>query len=152
MSIELKDVIHLYLGCEVKTISEFPARLVWAGILGSEAQKYGTLVGGMSTTRHWEPENKLVLRPLSDMTEEEANAIWKILDWNEAIHPPHRIGDILSEFDTIERDDGTSENSHWGHLVKIMPYLLKQGFDLFGLIESGQAIQSSSEMDGRKVK
>lgn len=86
---------------------------------------------------------KPILRPLSSMTGEEASEIWKILGWNERIPKEHRAEDILREFDTIEGEHGEGQNASWKYLVEILPYILSRGFDLFGLIEEGLAIDST---------
>ncbi len=65
-------------------------------------------------------DGKLVLRHLSDMIEEESGQYWAIIAETNSFH--HQI----------ERD---SERTR---------YLLSRGFDLFGLIESGLAIDKAT--------
>ena len=112
---ELKDYLHLYLGCKVEYGYE-------------ETKRIGTLVGKddlvgwqVNTYKVLAPYQyvrdeliKPILRPLSDMTEDEKNNLsweWKV-DY---------------DFKPIFRPDQ-------------FLFLLSKNFDLFGLIESGLAI------------
>ena len=74
-------------------------------------------------------EAKLVLRSLSTMTKEEADFIIKKHTFRMVDMPPNQI---LFAIDICKR---LSEQG-W-----LFAYLLKQGFDMFGLIESGQAVE-----------
>ena len=134
---ELKDYLHLYLGCEVKfPKSQSPKT---NGVVKCDAE----CIHDLHEYGEWE-YCKPILRPLSDMTQDEADVIWGILDWNERITGVARITDIIREFDVIEEDNDTTSNAHWGYLCKILPYLLKYGFDLFGLIDAGLAIDKTT--------
>lgn len=117
MENNIKDYINLYVGqkaydtfndCEVE-------------ITNSNINMYGNDIDQL----------KPILRPLSDMTEEEIEYIaieLKAGKWNapDLKHMP---------------DIAFTQN----HLKpEIFLYLLKQGFDLFGLIESGLAINKTT--------
>ena len=130
---ELKDYLHLYLGCQfvvkINNTDMLSAPMVLdeaALFSASRSESYFDFIKPIP-----------ILRPLSDMTQDEADVIWGILDWNERITGVARITDIIREFDVIEEDNDTTSNAHWGYLCKIFPYLLKYGFDLFGLHEAG---------------
>lgn len=79
------------------------------------------------------------LRPLSSITEDEANEFWKVSN----------VGDFApNPIDGIDQDTPLqwfeAFYSRWGvlHTVYTAPeflYLLSKGFDLFGLIEAGLA-------------
>ena len=134
---ELKDYLHLYLGCQFVMKINGPERLTAQMNFGADA-----LNASLDSKEPITPI--LILRPLSDMTQDEADVIWGILDWNERITGVARITDIIREFDVIEEDNDTTSNAHWGYLCKILPYLLKYGFDLFGLIDAGLAIDKTT--------
>ena len=134
---ELKDYLHLYLGCQFVMKINGTERLTAQMNFGADA-----LNASLDSKEPITPI--LILRPLSDMTQDEADVIWGILDWNERITGVARITDIIREFDVIEEDNDTTSNAHWGYLCKILPYLLKYGFDLFGLIDAGLAIDKTT--------
>lgn len=64
---ELKDYLHLYLGCDVK-VDEWAYKSKLTEIL-----KDGVIVEDAFKTKIHNGNFKLILRPLSDMTTEEAN-------------------------------------------------------------------------------
>lgn len=126
----IEDYLNLYLECIclVKTESaEFKGILKgvyldrWHGWQSDHelALQIYTLEGGFHTYR--QKEVKLILRPLSDMAEEESLELY------------------LVERKCLE------PGSHW--LLSYGPccqYLLSKGFDLFGLIEAGIAIDKTT--------
>jgi hypothetical protein len=113
MKTDIKDVIHLYLGCEMQT--EKGAKFIL------EPQHFPS---------NWKDEYiftkaKPILRPLSDMTNEEEKIAYK-LEFNQ-----DRVESQLNEyFYSVDC---------W--LPQTTIYLINQGFDLFGLIESGQSLK-----------
>lgn len=180
MKIELKDVIHLYLGCEVeyegitngkelkaemdankhdvfylptieKNLGVKHGYLKEIRIDAKGNKKY--LIGRKGLQRHYNTDRfKPILRPLSDMREDD------IAGWSNNInikHTPYCVeldskrddgefteiypdGSILSR----SKDDGEIRPINGGLLFTI---LLKQGFDLFNLISTGQAIDKSTK-------
>lgn len=133
MEKKLSDYLHLYLGCEVLVKDKIItgtgdtgvvenihiATLTTVSILGSVKQKFRILIGAMSVERSFNFEDdKLVLRPLSDMTEDETNFQWNTFCNIKLIN-----------------QQVVAEEIRW---------LLCQHFDLFGLIESGLAIDSTT--------
>lgn len=119
MNKNIKDYLHLYLGCEciVKEPGESAFKSVLEGIQRGKflLKEYGHLL-------LWEAaEIKPVLRPLSDMTEHESNMGDEIMN-------------AFNENDPIEAFQG---------MANMTMMLLKQGFDLFGLIESGLALDKT---------
>jgi hypothetical protein len=139
--IKLEDVIHFYVGCEFGTIRKGKEGMLIDRII-SACPEQKTI-----HSSNWENFNyddtKPILRSLSSMTEDEASEIWRLLDWNERINPANRAAEIIAEFSPIELDDETTQNTHWGNLIKILPYLLSRGFDLFNLIENDLAIDAT---------
>jgi hypothetical protein len=141
---EIKDVIHYYLGCDI-----------WEEYNNKIGKLVGITSAGEIQILHktiWTfqiKETKLILRPLSSMTKED------VREWSEVTvtHTPYCVeldskdddgeftevypdGSILSR----SKDDGDIRPINGGLLFTL---LIKHGFDLFGLIESGQAIDSS---------
>lgn len=122
---KIEDYLYLYFGCEISDGNR-------AGILcGFMVVKYGHRVNvlhsnGLRMTyqlKTWRP----LLRPLSDMTEEEA------------IHLN------ADEEYIIEIMDKYNPDRHWHLSANDMVYLLSKGFDLFGLIEAGLAIDKTKQ-------
>lgn len=118
MKTELKDVLHLYLGCEGMIEKDYSQLL---GISTNEDLINVVTKSGDDwiNTIHFKP----LLRPLSDMTEEEL----LFLKW----HPGDELKHPVSQ-----------QNNRSLYMNEFL-YLLKQGFDLFGLIESSHAIDKT---------
>ena len=118
---KLKDHLHLYLGCEALvegyTNRKYPFN--YRGIIN-----YQLL---LESGQHYSSVKaiKPILRPLSDMTEEEAREgeIWGV--W-------HDVNLMGEDWDTF----GFSPHN--------FKHLLSKGFDLFGLIEAGLAIDKTT--------
>lgn len=104
--IKLKDVIHLYLGCEVKV----PGGKI---ILTSEV---------LATWDFKHHGLKPILRPLSNITNEEGRLTFGSIEFM-----------LIKNINDIDKF-----KSHQ------FLYLLSKHFDLFGLIESGQAINKTN--------
>lgn len=117
MKIELKDVLHLYLGCKAEI-----ERVVYPKAKINDKITPSTFTMLEMGTIKVKP----ILRPLSDMTQEERN----------------HIDEIVKEYDKIIRETGTmSEGEKWAIMTS---HTLKRGFDLFGLIKSSQAIDKTT--------
>lgn len=104
---DIKDYLHFYLGCEAVTVKSKP-EIITGHIID--------LVNG--NFYHAKP----ILRPLSDMTEEEAFDLEAVGGSTEVFE----LTSIVYSFDSHR-----------------MLWALKKGFDLFGLIESNLAIDST---------
>jgi hypothetical protein len=106
---DVKEYLHLYLGCEC---------------LAKKPQSMGadqdTIRPDMLQQDYWE-WIKPILRPLSDMTEEEREQLNDI-ELGESSWPTVAIA-----------------------LAPCFKYLLSKHFDLFGLIESGLAIDKTKK-------
>ena len=113
MKKELKDYLHLYLGCEIDISGQ-------REILDSVAKsgQIETLFRGyLRNYRDLSDEDIApILRPLSDMTDEEAQEVYTIKGKN-------------------------AFNNFEGETTK---HLLSKHFDLFGLIEAGLAIDKTT--------
>lgn len=131
MKKELKDYLHLYLGCECMI-----GDLNWK----PETNLYGLAPG--VDPNHGRPirtkldahvlnvfshKTTLILRPLSSMTEEEQDHVWHAEE-------PNSI---------LQMENGTKVRK-----VVLAPertaYLLSKGFDLFNLIPEGLAVNAET--------
>lgn len=165
MKTEFKDVAHLYLGCEIMTPD---GRGFLSAVSFSRVRERGnenrisvhfheilhtkSSVDGYDKKRNYgdylltaerytaiatsDPDFtefempggcQPILRPLSDMTEEEMNACAPLI-----LADPYKL---------IKEWNGTDVMQF---SAKCALYLLKQGFDLFDLIPSGQAIDATT--------
>lgn len=109
----LKDVLHLYTGCEINILRE-DGRTV-------ERIKLNASKLVLIENDYYSGSEKLILRPLSDIKESEVIELMKL-----------SVGDV-----NVFRAD--NPNTHKFSATQFV-YLLQQSFDLFGLINSGQAI------------
>lgn len=170
MKTEFKEVAHLYLGtyCEFK-VSGFDAIHEEYGIL------YRMPISGTEWGIYCPEEDfhhtafihdiKPVLRPLSDMTDEEAIEVAKMGDEilelciknedPEVIRDSHLIQVCYTDYDAKL---GHQKKRFMIHLKQkflthqtpiynfqyITAYLCKQNFDLFNLIENGYAIDKTT--------
>jgi hypothetical protein len=123
----IKDYMHLYLG----------NRAILN--LHDEPEPYHVDVDGILIDMDMNACSiQLILRPLSDMSEDEALEVAEnILSLNGLNLDDWSAKDIVSAY--VEQwDRYTPEETKW---------LLSKGFDLFGLIESGLAIDKTKLTD-----
>lgn len=95
-----------------------------------------------------------VLRPLSDMTREEANVVWEALglnpDYEESMkrdgnYIATKLKYLQEYFFRKQVFMGHPERFDFRQNVVLVDTLLKQGFDLFGLIAAGLAVDKTKE-------
>jgi hypothetical protein len=130
MKTKLKDVIHFYIGCEVRVPKEineaektFLSGIYTKMINPDEDDCLRFQVCTINDTILWLEldEVKLVLRKLPALTAAEA----KNIGFNFPIHESYNP----DKFPLLSRQ--------WA-------YLASRGIDLFGLIETGQALEKQS--------
>lgn len=143
MKKELKDYLHLYLGCEIigtyRDASGSKGYLTGITNGGCDCEIQFILEDGINVEE--EPyindiaQVKPILRPLSDMTEDEENEI-------EGEYGSYGLG---------EKHLCNALKNHDLRYVKkldeafgLIHYLLSKSFDIFGLIEAGLAIDAST--------
>lgn len=118
--------LALYLGCKIKHNSGGKMTYTLVGIT-TLPSNYGEvdLKDEMGNNcRDYIKNIKLLLRPLSSMTEEEATQ-WLRMENNS---------DVFFKTDEWYSQLNDARKTSW---------LLSKGFDLFGLLESGDAIDST---------
>lgn len=125
---KFKEVAHLYLGCEAIRV-DHNLKVIWdmESILFFERGEY-----------------KLLLRPLSDMQEDEQIVVGLIsrgIELSEATYTDKIFAKEFAFSWAVRK--GSRPVMSVADCVKLTTYLLKQGFDLFGLIESGEAIDKT---------
>lgn len=128
-----KDIIEFlkyYIGQKIMSPAGEIERLVVVGLLGNNEQKYRTLPGGTSFTRPWQQGNKLILRRLDSMTEVERKEMEATMAIQKA-SPVHQFGVRVWTANTFH-------------------YLLSKGFDLFGLIDAGLALDQATLSEQNK--
>lgn len=96
---------------------------------------------------------KLILRPLSDILNTEAYEVYKIYfdkemaldfsgDTGSAYFNPKQVR-VKAEHALRIFNGEDYETGDFMKVLQLVPYLLKQGFDIFGLIEAGVAIDKT---------
>lgn len=150
---KLIDVIHLYIGCFVEIDGKEYGRLIGGDYVPNEVnniyhnieidapeEESGKFIMPYNDNPDTPLRVKPILRPLSDMTEKEARQCWKIS--NPLVS--YRFSGFDGQSRSIFYKNGNGNN---GSEVLNKPsqfvYLLSKRFDLFGLIESGQAINKT---------
>jgi hypothetical protein len=147
---KIQDYLHLYFGCPC--IFRYGPTGEWKDGFIKEV--------ALQRVRHGAPyEVKPILRPLSDMTEEEMKELYQIVFdrpflGNNITH--REIGKkeerwvLWSGVERlfIYRDgdvDADSDLAHYrGHAPTILKWQLSKHFDLFGLIAAGLAIDATT--------
>lgn len=127
------NILALYLGCEVET-PEGLAKMCAVSELGFCAVLFATEIRKFAIN-----QITPTLRPLSDMTEEEAREIYR-MDFGSEFE----VKDWMEENPALEwiRGDNEVYREEIDIFIgspEIWAYLLSRGFDLFGLIEAGLA-------------
>lgn len=128
---DIKDYLHLYLGCEVYV---FPDETLTNGWLETKRKEMPGLTYQYQLTISnynvvLDAGYKPILRPLSDMTDEEMDEVWHGIE-------PKNVLVMQYKNSGMERKVALcSERTR---------YLLSRGFDLFNLIEEGLAVKLSS--------
>lgn len=116
-----KDVEHLYA---------YNCKILWTGSLGDgNTSLFG---GDIAVFLRYDPNAKPILRPIWDINEYEEEYIQDVFG--------HGYGQTPSYLTQSLREGTGFMVPSIVKVAKLTAYLLKQGFDLYGLIESGQAI------------
>ena len=119
---ELKDVIHFYLGCEIQFRDKSVGKLT--AVLNTHNGTWVSTIDYGLPKSEWHHSDiiKLILRPLSDMTEEEKKEVKKISSVSQGINllPEIPAGRLLNIY-------------HPSCAPQMIKYLLSRGFDIFNL-------------------
>lgn len=137
MKKELKDYLHLYLGCDV--YMDNPHAAFHKDILDVDLLE--RLYNDLPMKCY-----KLILRPLSDMTGEEAA---KFIEIGTSVYDFIGIRKVDRYEVMFDVGYATSTRTWLKHLrfnelkAEQFTFLLSKHFDLFGLIESGLAVNAA---------
>lgn len=150
MSKDIKDYLHLYLGCECQA-DENVFKLAGVELTDTGTLAYdGTMINGIHQC--WWVENcdfKLMLRPLLNMSDEERREfIMCSNDWNKYYK---ELGFISKSPEGLAHTCKYKRGVHDITRIQSLEnfdsnqflYLLSKHFDLFGLIEAGLAIDKT---------
>lgn len=135
MKKQIKDYLHFYLGCECEVANRKTL------LIGCHTNGNYQIAHAIGAQDYWQAKYiKPILRPLSDMTEKDANKItWHLSMYagNETQLEHHFIQALIhgSKYVLNMSDPDTFE---------IMRTLCKLEFDVFGLIEAGLAVDKTT--------
>lgn len=153
----LKDYAHLYLGCDIQ-YPDTDGTIITAKLTGTtngdglettyfEVQKNTSGSPTVGDYLSWEPNGhhnsnalhvKLILRPLSDMTQEEGRKYVELRGY-EAINSVT----ILAGGIEFTHPGMNTYISFENNKPEQFAFLLSNGFDIFGLIEAGLAVSKT---------
>lgn len=157
--VKLKDVLHLYLGCEIQNSTD-----AYRGtLLGVQFPCNAIIHCDYFNKSHKIPDSKQwgehifilekmkpFLRSLDSMTDEESIELVKLSQWESYGDNPHNriyecyknnFGKTVVSWGESGREKNIPLNKT-AYTIQEFQYLLKNSFDLFNLIPSGQAIQN----------
>ncbi|HTH58284.1 MAG TPA: hypothetical protein VL728_19695 [Cyclobacteriaceae bacterium] len=182
---DIKDYLHLYLGCElIGTYSgNGGAKGYLTGVTngGSECEIQFIIEDGINVEEEpqWNDSKdiKLILRHISDMTQEERKELWRLIfsfgnEFNELALNYRGQTMFIDKTSYYERPrwlmqqgverlgiemDGTiwadCDLHHWRYNQhEVTKWLLSKGFDLFGLIDARLAIKKESYQVNAQTK
>jgi hypothetical protein len=136
---DIKDYLHLYLGCQAIIKDDDGAD-----------RKFHLNAYNLNYYRDWISAVKPILRPLDDMTEEEAQPLCQmqingLQEGDRATISQFNMFYKRCEFYIHHSDDPELHVYRFLSFKEFNPkqfaYLLSKGFDLFGLIDAGLAIE-----------
>lgn len=148
---ELKDYIHLYLGCKclIQQFGEHPKSFGVISCVEHGDSLVMIIDSGPNTRAIRITEIKLVLRPLSSMTDVEVRELIQYdklcEEYKSLVYEFFPDGKRIEIQWSVETDDGIKIPNNWTlSLIEMnahdFAWALKKGFDLFGLKEAGLAI------------
>jgi hypothetical protein len=174
MKTEIKDVLHLYLGCQCQKMGQEDDKQLFklTGISYDDTQNiwWAYFAGEEDCYAHIDDVFP-ILRKLSDMTEEERKELWRLVfsmgngkTFNDRFKDFTGRVQFIDEttyyqvpryimMQGVERlaieSDGTvwadCDLHNWRHNQhEVTRWLLSKSFDLFGLIEQGLAIDKAT--------
>mgnify|MGYP003510112592 FL=1 len=148
MDKRIEDYLHLYLGCEVEWGFEARKKI---GRLAGKDERYGWQI--------FDPSNaivsyhpcrtdllKIILRPLSDMTDEHINELWDTVGYNPEYESPAYPGMTKRKFlKRVFEENGNEQRIEikFENAAIIQNFLRKKGYDCDGLIPAGLAIDKT---------
>lgn len=149
MNKKIEDYLPYYIGQDIQT-SDGSILKIASVHYGGWVNASGFLADGKQRVlKGYLSDEKLRLRPLSSMTKEEAKEVVnrQFKSWNAPIYERHSTLCIDVKFPAHEPNKFTYTQIDFDRLSpSAMHYLRKQGFDLFGLIPEGLAVDKTKEV------
>jgi hypothetical protein len=128
---DIKDYLHLYMGCSVLTEHD--------ALMNGEPHVMTINVNNLFALLYKYKNTKPLLRSLSDMTEEEAAEVADILGNASHLSKESKIAQVMEILPRLLH----MQTNVWGiNWIKLTVYLLSKGFDLFNLIPDNLALDS----------
>ena len=143
---KFKEVAHLYIGCTIEHDALGTGQLTpqWLNDIAYSQSPPTKLIEDEDADFEWKLIKPL-LKPVSSITDEEIKELWSVLELNpeyenDDAYPGMSMRKYLNDFfSEKERFPHRYECFGWSKMPTLVNWLLKNGFDIFGLIESGQA-------------
>ena len=149
MNKDIKDYLHLYLGCDtLPTYATETRRLISVNVDNGnsllEDKQFNSCTYAIN-------EFKLLLRPLSDMSEEELKEVKHIMLEYQNLRFKCDEKDRIKYtnvfiYDIIDEDGyhhSTMISSPENLPAKVVPWMCRHGFDIFDLCRAGLAIDKT---------
>ena len=136
MEKNIKDYLHLHIGCEVVSMDGGKMVYILAGIDSDGTPLFKTKKSGFNQfLSSW----KLAVRPLNDMRREEKIEIVTSVTYNHV-----RFSSDESALGCFDEDKYKNKIARMEFYADEVKYLLSKHFDLFGLIPAGLAIDKTT--------
>lgn len=157
---DIKDYLHLHLGCQIWTGTGYVTLIAIQKETVSTVFRLIVLNGNQIHEIEWNNDCRLALRPLSDMTDAEFKELI-MLEWgvnrdiveqkiktvvkSKEVKHAVKYGTSIPfrAFDESGNHVMTGTISSESLNPEQFQYILSKGFDLFGLIEAGLAINKT---------
>lgn len=144
MKKELKDYLHFYLGCDLKTETGI-IKLIAVQKEVIPCTDYRVICLNGNVTHELKGDFKPLLRPLSSITEEEAIESAKLTEYephfNDVKVTRNAYNDLIVTWQgSNESRELLNVTGEYFYCPEQFQYLLKKRFDLFHLIEDDLAI------------
>lgn len=125
----IKDYLHLYLGQQCRCYNH------------ADREGWLETISCTIIIEYGDEDSEIegivpILRPLSDMTEDESRCFHSFGGRYSIVNPKYAINQIFGANLFYEGDNGIQ-------IAHLTQHLLSKGFDLFGLIDAGLAIKKS---------
>lgn len=143
MKKDIKNYLHLYYDCDCLCERQD----------GNEGWRCNLTDEQIQENYSGHLDIKLILRPLTDILNTEAHEVYKMYfekemaldfsgDTGSAYFNPKQVR-IKAEHAIRIFNGEDYETGDFMKVISLVPYLLKQGFDLFGLIDAGLALDKT---------
>jgi hypothetical protein len=144
MEKQLKDFVQYYIGCRCLNTwftSEHPMYNNEWVLDGYNEHSPKPYLLGNTETETWTDSIKPILRRLNDITIEEYVEVCKEVDSEVS---EEEVRNSYPSFQKEGMNQMAVDEGDFPQALKAIHYLLKQGFDLFGLLDAGLAVDEKT--------